>query len=78
MKEQRKTTLRHLAELISQNKHLEEENHRLQQQLEFATSELEKYRSLASRFKYEKKEESTRKPRTYSLSVLSRKTLMNP
>ncbi len=61
MKEQRKTTLRHLAELISQNKHLEEENHRLQQQLEFATSELEKYRSLASRFKYEKKEESTRK-----------------
>jgi adenylate cyclase len=61
MKEQKKTTLRHLAELISQNKHLEEENHKLQQQLEFTTSELDKYRSVASRYKVEKKEELSKK-----------------
>lgn len=61
MKEQSKTTLRHLAELISQNKHLEEENHKLQQQLEFATSELDKYRSLTGRFKLEKKDEAIKK-----------------
>jgi adenylate cyclase len=61
MKEQSKTTLRHLAELISQNKHLEEENQKLQQQLEFTTTELDKYRSLVGRYKLEKKEEITKK-----------------
>jgi adenylate cyclase len=57
MKEQSKTTLRHLAELISQNKHLEEENQKLQQQLETTITELDKYRSIASRYKIEKKDE---------------------
>jgi adenylate cyclase len=61
MKEQSKTTLRHLAELISQNKHLEEDNQKLQQQLEFLTSELDKYRSLVGRYKLEKKDEITKK-----------------
>jgi adenylate cyclase len=57
MKEQKKTTLRHLAELISQNKHLEVENQKLQLQLEFASTELEKFRSIASRYKAEKNED---------------------
>jgi adenylate cyclase len=61
MKEQSKTALRHLAELISQNKHLEEDNQKLQQQLEFITSELDKYRSLVGRYKLEKKDEITKK-----------------
>ena len=61
MKEERKTTLRHLAELISQNKHLEEDNVKLQQQLEETTEELEKYKNLANRYKIQTKEEGSKK-----------------
>ncbi len=61
MKEQSKNTLRHLAELISQNKSLEEENFKLQQQLETITLEIERYRNLVSKYKLEKKEQIARK-----------------
>lgn len=56
MEEQSKNSLRHLAELISQNKNLEEENVRLQQQLEEIINERDKYKSLVNRYKLEKKE----------------------
>ncbi len=56
MKEQSKNTLRHLADLITQNKHLEEDNLRLQNQLEHVSTELEKYKSLVARYNIEKKE----------------------
>lgn len=56
MKEQSKTSLRHLAELISQNKNLEKDNFKLQQQLEAASSELSKYKSLVLKYNLEKKE----------------------
>jgi adenylate cyclase len=61
MKEQSKNTIRHLAELISQNKHLEEENIKLQKQMEELTSELEKYRNLANRYKLEKRDDGHKK-----------------
>ncbi len=61
MKEQSKNTIRHLAEIISQNKHLEEENIKLQKQMEELTSELEKYRNLANRYKLEKKDDRQKK-----------------
>lgn len=61
MKDKGKTTLRHLAELISQNKNLEEDNMKLQQQLEAATSELEKYKSLVHKYNLEKKESGIKK-----------------
>ena len=41
MKAQSRNTLRHLAELISQNKNLEEENLKLHMQIEELTSEIE-------------------------------------
>ncbi|MGD2035570.1 MAG: adenylate/guanylate cyclase domain-containing protein, partial [Bacteroidales bacterium] len=59
MKEKGKNTLRHLAELISQNKHLEEENFKLQQQLETVSLELDRYRTLVSKYKLEKKEQKS-------------------
>jgi adenylate cyclase len=61
MKDQRKTTLRHLAELISQNKHLEEDNAKLQQQVESITLELEKYKSLVHKYNLQKKEDGIKK-----------------
>ncbi|MBA7555382.1 hypothetical protein ES705_48043 [subsurface metagenome] len=61
MKDQSKTTLRHLAELISQNKNLEEENLKLQQQIETVTLELERYRNLVSKYKLEKKDQDLKK-----------------
>lgn len=61
MKEQRKTTIRHLAELISQNKHLEEDNIKLQQQVEDLSEELEKYKNLANRYKIQTKEGTSKK-----------------
>jgi class 3 adenylate cyclase len=63
MKDQRKTTLRHLAELISQNKHLEGENEKLQQQIEAISAELEKFKSLVYKYNLEKKEYSDKKQR---------------
>ncbi len=56
MKDQHKNTLRHLSELISHNKHLEEENVQLQQQLEVVLRERDKYRALVMRNKLEEKE----------------------
>jgi len=76
MKEQSKTTLRHLAELISQNKHLEEDNVKLQQQLEEVASELEKYRSLANRYKLEKKDEGLKKGKEANVLRFKMATVM--
>ncbi len=61
MEDQGKNTLRHLAELISQNKSLEEENLKLNQQLETVTLEIERYRNLVSKYKLEKREDSEKK-----------------
>jgi class 3 adenylate cyclase len=60
MKEHSKNALRHLAELISQNKNLEEDNLKLQLQLETVTEELEKYKNLVHRYNLEKKETEVR------------------
>jgi class 3 adenylate cyclase len=76
MKEQSKTTLRHLAELISQNKHLDEENVKLQQQLEEVTFELEKYRSMVNRYKLEKKEERPKKTKEANVLRFKMATVM--
>jgi class 3 adenylate cyclase len=50
-----KSSLKHIAELMSQVKSLEEENLRLQQQVEQVSGELEKYKNLASKYKTENK-----------------------
>ncbi|MBN1952766.1 MAG: HD domain-containing protein [Bacteroidales bacterium] len=60
MEEQSKNSLRHIAELISQNKNLEEENIKLQQQLEEISNERDKYKTLVNRYKLEKREESVK------------------
>ena len=56
MAKQSSNSLRHIAELISQNKHLEEENIRLQQQIENLTIEVDRYKSLLSKYKIETQE----------------------
>jgi adenylate cyclase len=61
MKEQSKNSLRHLAGLISQNKHLEEDNFKLNQQIEELLVEIEKYKNLISRFNLDKKEYSQKR-----------------
>jgi class 3 adenylate cyclase len=61
MKEQNKNTLRHLAELISQNKNLEEENLKFHQQIEVLSEEIEKYKSFISKYNLEKKEQAAKK-----------------
>jgi adenylate cyclase len=61
MKEQSKNSLRHLAGLISQNKHLEEENFKLNQQIEELLVEIEKYKNLISRYNHDKKEYSLKR-----------------
>lgn len=61
MEDQGKNTLRHLAELISQNKSLEEENLKLNQQLETVTLEIERYRNLVAKYKLEKKDNKEKK-----------------
>jgi len=55
MKEQKKDSLRHLAALITQNKHLEEDNLKLGRQVDELSSELEKYKNLVTRYNLEKK-----------------------
>jgi adenylate cyclase len=61
MKAQSRNTLRHLAELISQNKNLEEENMKLHEQIEELTVENEKYKSFVSKYNLERKEQSLKK-----------------
>jgi len=61
MKAQSRNTLRHLAELISQNKSYEEENLKLHEQIEELTNEIEKYKSFVSKYNLEKKEQATKK-----------------
>ncbi len=56
MAKQSSNSLRHIAELISQNKQFEEENLRLQQQIETLTAEIEKYKSLVSKYKIQTQE----------------------
>ena len=56
MSSDRKSSIKHVAELISQIKNLEESNLKLQQQVDQLNFELEKYRTLASKYKVEAKE----------------------
>ena len=56
MKEHSKNSLRHLAELISQNKRLEEDNFKLNGQTEDLLLEIEKYKNLISKYNLDKKE----------------------
>lgn len=56
MNSDNKSSIKHIAELISQIKNLEEENFRLRQQVEQVGSELEKYKNLASRYRLEHKD----------------------
>jgi adenylate cyclase len=55
MKEQKKNSLRHLAELISQNKHLEEDNLKLSRQVDNLSEELDRYKNLVTKYNLEKK-----------------------
>jgi adenylate cyclase len=56
MNSDRKSSLKHIAELISQIKSLEEDNLRLRQQVDHLNTELEKSRALASKYKTESSE----------------------
>jgi adenylate cyclase len=76
MKEQSKNTLRHLSELISQNKNLEEENLRLQQQLEEAVIDRDKFKSLVSRYKLEKKDEGSKRGADQNILHFKMATIM--
>jgi len=51
-----KSTIKHIAELIAQIKSLEEENLKLQQQVDQLVNDLDKYKALASKYKVESKE----------------------
>lgn len=61
MNSEKNSQLKHIAELITQIKSLEEENLRLQQHLESVTLDLEKYKTLAAKYKLEDKEFKTAK-----------------
>ncbi|MBN1597621.1 MAG: HD domain-containing protein [Bacteroidales bacterium] len=76
MKDQSKTTLRHLAELISQNKSLEEDNLKLQQQLESVTLELERYKSLISKYNLEKKDREFKKQKDSNILKFKLSTVL--
>ncbi|HBH49265.1 MAG TPA: guanylate cyclase [Bacteroidales bacterium] len=67
MNSDKKSSLKHIAELISQIKNLEEENLRLQQQVEQVTGELEKYKNLASKYKIEQKDVAPPKQRAKNI-----------
>jgi class 3 adenylate cyclase len=56
MTSERKSSIKHIAELISQIKSLEENNLRLHQQVDQLSGELEKYKTLASKYKLESKD----------------------
>lgn len=56
MASDRKSSIKHVAELISQIKNLEENNLRLHHQVEQLGLELEKYKTLASKYKLEAKD----------------------
>jgi adenylate cyclase len=56
MSSDRKSSLKHIAELISQIKSLEENNLKLHNEVETTGAELEKYKALASKYKLEAKE----------------------
>lgn len=56
MDRNRKSSLKHIAELISHNKNLEEENVKLQQQVEQLANEIEKYKSLVAKYNLERQE----------------------
>ena len=63
MNSDNKSSLKHIAELISQIKNLEEDNMRLQQQFEQVSSELEKYKNLATKYKVDAKQSASKKTR---------------
>ncbi len=54
---ERKTSLKHIAELISQIKSLEEENLKLRQKFDEVSSDLQRYKRLARKYKEEIKSE---------------------
>ncbi len=68
MNSEKNSQLKHIAELIAQIKNLEEENLRLQQNVETATLDLEKYKTLASKYKLEAKD--VKKPTMAEVSAL--------
>lgn len=68
MDSEKNSQLKHIAELITQIKSLEEENLRLQQHVETLTLDLEKYKTLASKYKLEAKDVS--KPKGAETSLL--------
>ncbi len=61
MNPEENSQLKHIAELITQIKSLEEENLRLQQQVDTLTLDLEKYKALATKYKFETKDISHKK-----------------
>lgn len=68
MNSDKNSQLKHIAELITQIKSLEEDNLRLQQHVETLTNDLEKYKSLASKYKLEAKDVAkTKKPDSSAL-----------
>lgn len=56
MNSEKNSQLKHIAELITQIKSLEEENLRLRQHIDTLSLDLEKYRALASKYKLEAKD----------------------
>ena len=76
MKEQSKNTLRHLAELISQNKNLEEENQKLQSQLEEYMQEVERYRTIIARYNIDRKDQVVRKKKEPSILRFKMSTVL--
>jgi adenylate cyclase len=63
MNSDKKSSIKHVAELIAQIKNLEEENFRLHQQLEHVIGELEKYKTITAKYKIEYNESTQIKPR---------------
>lgn len=71
MNSDRKSSLKHIAELITQIKSLEEENLRLRQQVDQLYLELNKSRALASRYKTESTEKKDIKGNTLKFKLAS-------
>ncbi len=68
---ERKSSLKHIAELISQIKNLEEENLKLRQKIDDVTSDLGRYKKLARKYKEEIKAEQA--PEKKSKDILKYK-----
>lgn len=62
-----KSSIKHIAELISQNKSLEEENIKLQRQVERLSLEVDKYKSLIARYNIQNKEIKAKLPHSKNI-----------